>query len=183
MSKIISTITIPSAAAKTGGALQGFVWDQFVDGHKILREDGEVKIYGLDANVQPTFSDLQTIVSSGGSFDGIKVAIRFTNEAAIQQNVPSVVRGATYLDENEVEQTRTWEQWFKSNASVRVITNGTAYIVKAVYNHQLLNSEELAAIHQQTGVRVIEWTDAVALYQDENWTGKEVEASVSTLKL
>jgi len=174
MSKIVSTIVIPVAEAKTGGSLQGFVWDRFVEGEKIVRDGDTVKIYSTNANYQPTFADLAAIVSAGGSFEGIKLAIRFTNVAAAQQDVPSVVRGSTYMDENEVEQTRNWVQWFRANSTVEVITDGDSYVAKAVFNGKLLNSTELAAAHAQAGVNIIEWADAVALFQNEGWTKYEL---------
>jgi len=69
-----------------------------------------------------------------------------------------------------VEQTRTWVQWFQANNGAQAITDGTSYVVKSVFNGQLLNSAELAAVHAQSGISVIEWAAAVALFADENWT-------------
>jgi len=172
--KVFSKVTIPASAAKTGGALKDWVWDQLVQGHRVVFEDGAVVLNGLDANVQPTFADLVSIVQANGSFKGVKLAIQFTNATAAGRTVPSVVRGSTYTDEEGVEQTRTWVDWFGINSSIQVITDGTAYVAKAAFNGELLNSEELTAIHAQTGITVIEWDAAVVLFQDEDWTVYEI---------
>jgi len=174
MAKVYSTIEIPVAAAITGGALQGFVWDNIVRGHKVSFGSDVVTLSGLDASVQPTFAELEAIVTNGGRFEGIKLAIRFANGAAAGQDVPAAVRGATYIDDNNVEQQRSWIDWFRANSTVQIITNGTEYAAKAVFNGSLLTSEELTAIHAQTGVEVLEWAAAVALYADELWTDYEL---------
>ena len=172
--KVFSKVIIPANAAKTGGTLKDFVWDQLVQGHRVTFENGAVLLQGLDANVQPTFSDLVSIVGVEGSFEGVKLAIQFNNVAAAQQDVPLEIRGSTYIDEEGVEQIRSWIEWFKVNTSTQVITNGTSYAAKAMFNTQLLNSVELTAIHVQVGVSVIEWDVAVALFQDESWTVYEL---------
>jgi len=174
MAKIHSTIKIPVALADKGGVLEGFVWNNMIRGHKVSFGSDVVTMQGLDANVQPTFADLVTIVTNGGSFEGIKLALRFTSATSAQRIVPEVIRGSRYTDENEVAQERSWIDWFRANSTVQVITDGTSYVAKAVFNGNLLNSEELAAAHAQSGINVIEWADAVALYQNESWTEYEL---------
>ena len=71
--KIFSKVIIPASAAKTGGSLKDWVWDQLVQGHRVVFEDGNVVLNGLDANVQPIFSELVSIVQAGGTFEGVKV--------------------------------------------------------------------------------------------------------------
>jgi hypothetical protein len=172
--KIHSKVIVPLVAAKTGGALKDFVWDRIVSGERITFENGEVVVNSTNQSVQPTFTELQAIVIAGGSFEGIRLGIEFATGADAAQDVPAVVRGSTYIDENEVEQTRNWLEWFAVNTSTQVITNGTLYVAKAAFNGGLLNSEELTAIHAQTGVQVLEWADAIARFQDENYTVYEL---------
>lgn len=175
MAKIFGKINIPVNAASDGGALQGFIWNRIIRGEKIDFSSDVVTVYGTDSNVQPTFAELIAIVQAGGYFEGIKLALEFANVAAAQQNVPVSVRGATYLDEEGVEQTRTWIEWFRVNSTVQVITNGTIYVAKAVFNSQLLNSDELTVIHAQIGIQVIEWDVVKARYQDsDNWETIEI---------
>jgi len=113
-------------------------------------------------------------VTNGGSFEGIKLAIRFTSAASAQRIVPEEVRGSRYTDEEGMDQERNWIQWFRANSTVEVITDGDSYVAKAVFNGKLLNSTELAAAHAQAGVNIIEWADAVALFQNEGWTKYEL---------
>jgi hypothetical protein len=172
--KVFGRVVVPAAAAKTGGVLKDFVWDQIMEGAKVTFEGGEVVLSGTDANIQPTFEDLVDIVANGGSFEGIKLAIQFGGAAAANQVVPEVVRGSRYVDEEGVTQERTWLDWYRASTGTQVITNGTQFVSKAMFNGQILNSEELTAIHAQTGITVIEWADAVALFQDEDWTEYEL---------
>jgi len=174
MAKIHSTINIPVALASKGGALEGFVWDNMIRGHKPTFSDDVVTLNGTNPNEQPTFADLVSIVTNGGSFEGVKLALRFTSAASAQRVVPEVVRGSRYVDEEGVTQERTWIDWFRVNSGIKVITDGTSYASKAAYAGILLNSEELAAANAQSGVNVIEWAEAVALFQDENWTEYEL---------
>ena len=174
MAKIHSTINIPVALASKGGSLEGFVWDNMIRGHKPTFSGEVVTLNGIDPNEQPSFADLIAIVVGGGSFKGIKLAIRFASGTTAQRTVPTGVRGATYTDEEGVEQTRTWVDWFRVNSSVQVITDGTSYVAKAMFNGQLLNSDELTLANAQLGVSILEWAEAVALYQDETWTEYEL---------
>lgn len=170
MAKTFGKIEIPVAEASFGGALQGFIWDRVVRGEKINFASDVVTVIGEDASVQPDFSELIAIVQAGGKFSGIRLAIEFTNSAAAQQNVPVEVEGHSSTDEEDVEQQRTWVDWFRANSSTQVITNGTLYVAKAAFNGRLLNSVELAAIHGQAGIKAIEWADAQARYADEAYT-------------
>jgi len=165
--KVHGLVKIPSEAARAGGVLQDFVWNRIVSGERVLFENGEVVVKGMDSSVQPTFEDLVTVVANGGYFEGVKLAIRFDNLAAAQQDVPASVRGATEIVDGQ-EQPRNWVQWFQSG-NMDAITDGTSYVIKAVYLGKLLNSNELTAIHTQPGVTVIEFADAVELFQSEDW--------------
>lgn len=168
MSRIYSRVEIPAAAAKTGGALQGFVWDQIVQGHEVKFEGGKVKLLGRDPGVQPVFSDLVTIVQEGGRFSGIKLGIKFDSVAAAQQDVPSGVRGSTKL-ENDAPVPRSFVEWIQSMPGEQDIyrLNGAYYILGA-YGPAILTSEELALIHGLTGISVIEWAERVNIINDEN---------------
>ena len=168
--KIHSRIVIPEAAAKTGGALKDFVWDRMMEGDKLVYENDTVVLLGTDPKIQAKFADLVAIVQAGGSFEGITLAFTLTL-AATQKLVPKEVPGATYQDENNEVQTRSFAQWAKINTGLQVIrhTSGSPYIVKAKWGDNLLNSESLAAIHSVVGASVIEWAEAVAMHQSEDY--------------
>jgi len=170
MSKIHSRIKIPVALASKGGALEEFVWNNMIRGYKLTFSSEEITLNGTDPNEQPSFADLVAIVVGGGSFTGIKLALRFDNVAAAQQDVPAEIRGATYTDEEGVEQSRNWIDWLKVNSSTQIITDGVSYAIKAMFNGQLFDSAELTLAHTQAGITVIEWADATELFANEDWT-------------
>jgi len=159
MAKELSKIVVPAAAAKTGGALQSFVWDAIVQGNKVRFAGGNVILIGDSLENQPDFEEVRTIVTQGGSFEGIKLGLEFTIGGA-GLTVPAVVPGSTYTDDNGETQTRTWLQWAQSQANLEIYKKAgeQLYIIKGQYNGKLLNSAALAAAHVQNGVNVIEWS-------------------------
>ena len=174
MSKIHSKIQIPVALASKGGVLEAFVWDNMIRGHKPTFSEDVVTLNGINPNEQPSFVDLIEIVAGGGSFEGIKLGLRFASGTTANRIVPIGIRGATYTDEEGVEQGRTWIEWFRANSTVQVITDGTSYVAKAVFNGELLDSDELYLANGQSGVSVLEWEAVKALYQNESWTEYEL---------
>jgi hypothetical protein len=163
MAKVVSTIKVPVALAEDGGSLQGFVWNQIVRGHKPAFGNDLVILHGLDANEQPSFADLVAIVTGGGYFEGVKFGIQFTSGVSANRIVPSIIRGSTYVDENEVVQEHTWLSFLKANnADVIRHTSGAPYVVKANIGTQIMNSDELTAANAQSGINVIEFADLQA---------------------
>jgi hypothetical protein len=166
--KVFSKVVIPASAAKTGGALRDFVWDRLVEGNRVKFESGNVFLHGTDVRVQPTFSELQAVVSNGGSFEGIKLGIEFASQTAAQRNVPVTVRGAVTQDEEGNDVNRTFVEWIKAMPGKQELRKvGSRYYMKASFGAHLLNSGELAAIHGVTGVKVLEWAELIAKVQDE----------------
>lgn len=174
MAKIHSRVVFPVELAEVGGVLYDLAYNAFLRGNERSYENEILTLNGLSPNAAPTYEQMQAVISNGGYFEGIKLGIRFTSVASAQRIVPEEVRGSRYTDEEGVEQERTWIDWLKVNHGVRVITDGTAYVTKAVFNGQLLNSDELVPAHAQAGINVLEWDEVVALYQDENWTEYEL---------
>ena len=175
MAKISSEIKAPVGLGDVGEALHSFVFGQVIRGFKLGYENGDVILYGMDATNQPTFSELAAVVSNGGSFEGIKLGLEFTGVGA-QADVPVIVPGATYTDENEVVQTRTWAEWVRSQPNViaKKKIGEALYIIKAAYNGALLNSEQLYAAHIQIGVQVLEWAEMKLRNADETWEDFEL---------
>jgi len=169
MAKIHSKVIFPVELAEVGGDLFELAYKAFLHGNERTYSNGILTLNGLDPLAQPTFAELAAVVNNGGYFEGIRLAIKFANAAAAQQLVPIEVRGATYNDEEGVLQNRTWVEWFRVNTNTQVITDGTQFVSKSVFNGELLNSTELIPIYQQSGIEVIEWEEAVGYYQDENW--------------
>jgi len=167
--KTLSKITIPIDQALT--TYRDFVVDEII---KDYAKGDNVEIIKDMSKVQPTFSDLIALVLAGCKFENIVLAIEFASGGAANQDVPAILPGSVQVDEDGVEQPRTWIEWFKVNTSSRIITNGTVYVAKASFNGKLLNSDELAAVHAQSGVRVIEWDDAVSRFQDESYSEYEL---------
>ena len=144
--KIFGEVKIPVAAASTGGALQGFVWDRSVRGEKVAFGSDVVTIQGTNANEQPLFADLVAIVVAGGSFTGIRLALKFDNVAAAQQAVPAEIRGATHIvkgefEEEGVEQSRNWIEWLQVNSSTQIYTDGAEYVINTDTSFQSISHE------------------------------------------
>ena len=167
--KIYSKVKIPVALASAGGVFQDFVWNQMIRGHKINFGE-QVEILGINPNIQPSFSDLATIVQNGGYFEGIKLGLEFANASAAQQLVPEGIRGAIYVDEEGQAQNRSWVEWLReSQNEILRHTSGSPYITKAKFGTLLLNSDELALAHAEAGVSVIEWADVMARLDSEEY--------------
>ena len=169
--KVQSIIRIPEAEAKTGGTLKDFVWDRMMEGDFVSYENDQVILKGVDASIQSDFANLVAVVVAGGYFEGIVLAFTLTAEAT-STLVPALVPGATYTDEEGIEQQRTFVQWAQANAGLQVIqhTSGTPFIVKGKWGSKLLDSDALTAINGVVGAQVIEWAEAVAAYQSEDYT-------------
>lgn len=170
MAKIHSRVIFPVELAEVDGTLYDLTYNAFLRGHERSYENGILTLNGLDPNVQPSFAEMQTVVSNGGYFEGIKLGLELTGSGT-QLTVPSAVRGSTYTDEEGEEQTRTWAEWVRSQPNVKALKKigESLFIIKAVYNGILLNSDELTPSHQQTGVAVLEWADVQARYSSEEW--------------
>lgn len=168
MSKVYSTIKIPTAEASQGGSLQGFVWNQLIRGFNPQFGEDFIVMRKYDNNFEPSFADLIAVVQAGGYFEGIKLGLEFANTSAAQQQVPVEVRGSNYVDENGDTQNRTWIEWLRANTTVQIIrhTSGSPYVTRAAFNGQSLNSDEFKVIHAQSGISVIEWDDVLTRYND-----------------
>jgi len=171
MTQFHSTVKIPVPLADNGQPLQGFVWGQYIRGAKVEFGSEIVTLKGYDPKNQPAFEDLVAIVQGGGYFDNIKLAIEFATAAVAQTAVPLGVRNSTYVNESEVTVTRSWLEWLQVNTSNEVIqhTSGKPYVIKSSFNGAFLNSEELVLIHNQPGLKVIEWADAYARFNSEDY--------------
>ena len=175
MAKIHSRVIFPVELAEVGGTLYDLTYNVFLRGHERSYENGILTLNGLDPNIQPSFAEMQTVVSNGGYFEGIKLGLEFT-AAGAGRTVPAIVPGATYTDEEGATQTRTWAEWIRSqsNITVKKKVDENLYIIKAMYNGTLLNSDELVPAHGQTGVTVLEWAEVQARNASEDWELYEI---------
>ena len=175
MAKIHSKIVIPVALAYVGGALHDFVYKTVLRGEERSFENEELILNGLDPNNQPTFTELQAVVTNGGFFEGIKLGLELT-DAGAQLNVPAAIIGATFVDDQGVTQNRTWADWVRvqPNVKAKKKVGQNLYIIKAAFNGSLLNSDELAAAHVQAGIAVLEWAEMKLRNVDETWEDSEL---------
>ena len=171
MSKVHSKIQIPVALASKGGALEAFVWDNMIRGHKPTFDNDVVTLNGLNPKEQPTFAELTSIVQNGGSFEGITLGLQFTVLAA-DRPVPAEVPHSTVTPEGEATRPKTWLEWLKDNSqTIYERVNGTPkyFIIKGAYGGNVLNSAELDAARTTSGVNVIEFSDHTARIQSEDY--------------
>ena len=135
MGKVKSVIEVPFNDAQVGGTLFDFVYNWILKRYnrEYRKSDDMVILYGEDVNVQPTWAELLTIHAEGGNWFGVQAGIELPGTAA-NNDVPVEVRGATYEDENEVTQNRTWLEWLKTNGTITVYKHVTEnrYIFQAV---------------------------------------------------
>jgi len=170
MAKIHSRVIFPVELAEVGGTLYDLSYNAFLRGNERSYENGILTLNGLDPNAQPSFAEMQAVVSNGGYFEGIKLGLELTGAGA-QLDVPAIIPGATYSDDEGVEQTRTWAQWVAVQPNVRALKKigESLFTIKAVWQGTLLNSNELVPAHQQTGIAVLEWSEVQARNQSEEW--------------
>ena len=110
-----------------------------------------------DFSLQPSFSELGTLLQNGGKLEGIKLGIEINSDNKDDQ-VPSGVIGRDYIDGNGDPQIHTWESWALSSGNEVYLDAGLAYI-KASRDGVLLNSDQLQPIHASVGVSVVEWDE------------------------
>ena len=168
--KTLSLIRIPKTELVPGEALREFALTQVLFGI-IPIDAGDNMEYRADlVREQPKFSELTAIVAGGGYFKNILLGIELTGPGT-QLAVPAIIPGATYTDENDQPQTRTWAQWVKAQTGVRAIkkVDEALFVIKAVVGGQMMNSDQLAAAHAQLGVNVIEWSVVKFRAASEDW--------------
>lgn len=191
MGKVKSVIEVPFNDAQVGGTLFDFVYNWILKRYnrEYRKSDDMVILYGEDVNVQPTWAELLTIHAEGGNWFGVQAGIELPGTAA-NNDVPVEVRGATYEDENEVTQNRTWLEWLKTNGTITVYKHVTEnrYIFQAVrqgdlqsyrsidpkvFASDILSHDEIYPIHIGDA-DVIEWTDYQSRLSDGNWEPFEI---------
>lgn len=172
----LTKITIPFDVCKAGGSsenLFNFVYNWILAGYKQEREGTDVVLRAVIPKLQPEFEDLVAIVTGGGSFEGVKCGIRI-NQAQFNADVPAGVPNATYQDEEETTVQRTWTQWAKAgNIDYTLKQDNTDAIMKAVWNGKLLDSDDLKAIHNSTGVTVLGWDTFITDLKSTDYTPAE----------
>lgn len=172
---ILQKITVPYSACKAGGTsqvLHDLVYNYMLAFDRVTREGNNIVLYGKQGVIAPTFSELQTVVTEGGSFSGIKLGVKIL---ATKFNVliPIGMPNRVYLDENEVEKTRTWRQWVEAG-NVHYVTkqDNSDAIFKAVWGGKVLPSEVIAKIHTTTGLTVLEWSELLDLRNSADYGGE-----------
>ena len=194
MGKVKSIIEVPHVEAKVGGTLFAFTYDWILKRYnrEYRLSDDMVILYGEDVSTQPTWAELLTIHAESGNWWGVQFGIEL--DGADGSNlVPVEVRGATYVDEFDVTQNRTWLEWLQTNGTITVykhVTNNV-YIFQAVrqgdlqgyravdpktFASDILNHDELVPIHTGDGV-LLEWADFQARVADDvTWIPFEIPA-------
>lgn len=168
--KTLSLIRIPKAQLIPGGTMREFALTQILHGHH-PKEAGDSMEYLADLTKQmPTFDDLKDMVVAGVYFENIILGIELTGSGA-QLDVPVIIPGSTYTDENGDLQTRIWVQWVKAQSGLRAIkkVDENLYVIKAVVNNKMMNSDQLVAVHAQLGVNVIEFSVLKYRAASEDW--------------
>ncbi|HDY66597.1 MAG TPA: hypothetical protein ENH85_02270 [Candidatus Scalindua sp.] len=172
--KTLSLIRIPKSELILSGTMRDFCITQLLHGIKPMDAGDNMEYIADLARDQPTFEELESIVTGGGYFENILLGIELTGPGA-QQAVPGVFPRATYQDEtdpeNPVTVKRTWVQWIKLQAGMTAYkkTDESLYIIKAFTDGQMMNSTQLQAAHIQLGVNVIEWSVHQFRVRSEEW--------------
>lgn len=154
-------LRIPCPNGVSASAFRDVIIDLSVEG-VITRRKGEE----LVATGDPEFSDpvlewatLVQIIQAGGSFTNVRMGVKIL-QANFSSLVPDGVPGATYVDESEVTQRRTWTEWTQAGGQTTKIKTGNVDgILKTAWLGKLLDSTELQVMHGETGVTVYDWSD------------------------
>ncbi len=171
--KTFAKIIIPFNLAMPGGVLYNFVYEWVLKEYRRKYDNGILTLYGLAPDIQPSFTDLVSIVANGGSFEGIKLGIQIQMSSK-DTWVPVGIRGRTYNDESGDEQVRTWLEWIQAGrVDYKVKTDNSDAILKASWGGSTLNSEELTIIHNTAYANVIEWDVLIALARSVDYGGTE----------
>ena len=167
MAKTLSLIRIPLSDSLVGGTYHSFVINEII---KDYAKGDSVEIYKDLSKIQPKFEDLQSLVAAGGYFENILLGIELT-AAGAQRDVPASIPGSTYTDENEQPQTRTWAQWVRSQPGLRAIkkVDENLYVIKAIVDKEMMNSDQLTAAHAQAGINILEWSIVKFRAASEDW--------------
>ena len=169
----LAEIKIPIQHALSGGKYNSFILDSIVQGYVPKSNDTHVIMQANLQQKQPTFEQLVDFVQDGVTWKNIILGIEIDSVAAAQQDVPEIIPGATYTEEEETI-TRSFIDWIKSFPTLQEIKRVDGkYYTKAAYGGNLLNSEQLRAIHVLPGISIIEWAVYAEKWADE--TGEIIE--------
>lgn len=156
-------LKIPCPNGVTASTFRDIIIDLSVEG-VITRRQGEELIATSDpgyANPVLEWSTLSQILAAGGSFKNIRMGVKIL-QSSFGNDVPDGVPGATYIDESEVTQRRTWSEWVQDGGQTSKLKDGNVDgILKTAWTGKLLDSSELQIMHGEVGVTVYDWSDFI----------------------
>lgn len=137
-------------------------------------ENGMLVMKCVQGVITPSFDDLKTIVTNGGSFKFVRLGIRIL-ASKFNTEVPVGIPNRTYLNEEEKEVVRTWKQWAEAgNIQYVLKQDNSDAIFRNSWGGHSLPSEVMAKIHTTVGLTVLDWQELIDLCKSIDYGG-EVE--------